>query len=393
MAAPGNRGPDRAVALVDRLSRCEADCGFLRRLVAWFCRMIVIIFCRRSGGDVCIYIPDRIINRPDPCIYSQFLLMKLGQPVTWDNPDVRIFLAGVEQNTYDLTVNTEYDVTITVHNSSRDIPALGTLVDVRWIEFGAGAQIRHPIAVSVADVPVWPATATVAVKWRTPATPGHFCIEVQLTHPDDGNPTNNLGWNNTQVKAAASTVDVPIRIFNSYVAGPPPAPPAPESQRWTPILTGWGGAALAIALLVAYFHPEIDRGFRYIFLPIAGYIIGVFAGYAVLGPPYRLTGDNAPPRPHEAPWNLVEIVVDSYRFHDRKGKEADPEVMFAPRPPAWPAKVEPNLFHFAPNETFRDVILTVDAPDFATHPEVFNVNALQAGHPLGGVTVTVRKER
>jgi hypothetical protein len=44
-------------------------------------------------------IPGRIISKPDPCIYSQFLLMQLDQPVTWDNPDVHIFLNGVEQDT------------------------------------------------------------------------------------------------------------------------------------------------------------------------------------------------------------------------------------------------------------------------------------------------------
>ena len=62
------------------------------------------------------------------------------------HPDVRIFLNGVEQYTYDLTVSTVYDVEVTVHNASRDKPALGTAVDIAWIEFGAGAQTRHPIA-------------------------------------------------------------------------------------------------------------------------------------------------------------------------------------------------------------------------------------------------------
>jgi len=90
---------------------------------------------------------------PTPSIYSQFLLMQLNQPVTWDNPDVRIFLNGVEQDTYDLAAGTEYDLEITVHNASRDKPANGTSVELRWIEFGAGAEIWHPISMLAADVP------------------------------------------------------------------------------------------------------------------------------------------------------------------------------------------------------------------------------------------------
>ena len=109
----------------------------------------------------------------------------------------------------DLIAATEYDVEITVHNSSRDKPAIGTTVDVRFIEFGAGAQIKHPIAVLPANVPIWPGTAIVTTKWVTPAAPGHYCIEVELSHPEDANPANNRGWNNTQVHAAASPVDRP----------------------------------------------------------------------------------------------------------------------------------------------------------------------------------------
>src|SRR3954452_368842 len=78
----------------------------------WLCKLFIILFCRRTQGDPCLYLPDRIVHKPDPCLYSQFYLMKLGQPVTWDNPDVALFLDGVEQNTFDLRVDTEYDVAV-----------------------------------------------------------------------------------------------------------------------------------------------------------------------------------------------------------------------------------------------------------------------------------------
>ncbi|MDB5069093.1 MAG: hypothetical protein JWM87_204 [Candidatus Eremiobacteraeota bacterium] len=303
----------------DRPARTVLRCwGFFD----WLCRVWIIITHQRKGGDDCVYFPERVINRPDPCIYSQFLLMQLKQPVTWDNPDVAIFKGGVEQYTYGLTVDTQYDVAVTVHNTSLEKAALGTKVSVRWIEFGAGGLVRHPIDELVANVGVYPATAVVATTWRTPATPGHYCIEVQLAHPNDGNPANNLGWNNTQVLAAHSEARTPVRIFNRHVGAP-----RREEQ-------------------------AVHRG---------------------------------------PPWNLVEIEFDSYVFNDAYGAHANGDVMFAPRPPAWPARVEPRTFHFAPGETYRDVDLIVDAPAGPGHPEKFNVTARQGGAPLGGVTVTVTR--
>jgi hypothetical protein len=75
-------------------------------------------------GDPCVEFPGHILHKPDPCIYDQFLLMiAMNQPVTWDNPDVRILLGGLEQYTYDLVTGAEYTVEIAVHNSSREKPA------------------------------------------------------------------------------------------------------------------------------------------------------------------------------------------------------------------------------------------------------------------------------
>lgn len=293
----------------------------------WLCRIWTILFRKKGKGDRCVYFPERVANRPDPCIYSQFLLMQIGQPVTWDNPDIAILLGGVEQFTFGLKPATLYDVLITVHNSSQRKAADGTQVDVRWIEFGAGGQIRHHITTTSVNVPVWPGTAQVKTQWQTPATPGHFCIEVQLTHGNDANPANNLGWNNTVVKAAASQVQTPIRIFNRTPAQP---------------------------------HEVFEK-----------------------------TGDDDRRRPPV--WNVVEVTFDSYVFRDAYGEDVDAGAMFAPRPPAWPARVEPALFHFRPDETYRDVMLIVDAPAGPGDSETFNVTARQGGAPLGGVTVTITR--
>ena len=354
-------------------------------------------------GDPCVVVPGHVIRKPDPCIYSQFMLMQLGQPVTWDNPDVKIFLNGVEQYTYDLAVGTDYVVEITVHNSSRDKPALGTQVAVDWIEFGAGAQIRHAIATVPADVPLWPGTATVAVPWRTPDLPGHYCIEVELAHPDDGNPANNRGWNNTQVHAAHSPVTREIRVFNQY---PGDCPPVREGGgpvlRPHRVLLGWGmvGAVAALFLFHGGHHDlavaETPLVLPFLYLLVLGYAIGALAGlffesaYAALA-----RGRNArrgrDPKRDRIDCHLVEVTVDSYVFEDKIGKDFDPATAFAGQAPIWPATVTPPLFAFLPGEAYRDVRLDVAAPDDPGPPGHFNVSVRQGGVPTGGVTLLITR--
>ncbi|SRR6266478_3758046 len=359
----------------------------------FFCRLCAILCGKRKGGQPCVYVPERIINRPDPCIYSQFLLMQLGLPVTWDNPDVAIFLGGIEQYTYDLRVNTEYDVVVTIHNSSRDKEALGTQVDIGWIEFGAGAQIRHPIIVLPADVPIWPGVANVATKWTTPSNLGHYCLDVQLSHPNDGNPSNNRGWNNTQVKEAASEVRTPVRIFNLYPEGCPPIREGGDAISWWRVLLGYALLGLVAGPLVPPFAThELSRRHQALLL-LLGYLGGALIGLVaelVRASVGRRRTENQKGR-ERISCHLVELTVDSYRFDDRKGKDADPHQIFAGRPPAWPARVEPSTFVFAPHEAYRDVLLIVDAPDEPGPPEVFNVSARQGGVASGGVTITVNR--
>jgi hypothetical protein len=351
-------------------------------------------------GDPCVTIPGHLLHKPDPCIYDQFLLMQLNQPVTWDNPDVRIFLGGVEQYTYNLTADTRYDLEITVHNSSRDKPALGTTVYIRWVEFGAGGQTRHVIDTLTADVPLWPGVSVVPTQWRTPATPGHYCIEVELQHPDDGNPSNNVGWNNTQVHAAHSEVRRPVRVFNFYPKGCPPVKegggPVLRPHR---VFLGWGILG-ALAGLVLYRIPCCTERAapRMLLFTLAGYLLLCVLGlifesaFAAIRRS-RLRRDPRPPQ-HERPrnCNLVEIDVDGYVFNDGVGKQFDPETAFAGQAPAWPARVEPPQFLFQPGEAFRDVELIVDAPDGPGPPANFNVNVRQGGAPIGGVTMSITRE-
>ncbi len=356
-------------------------------------------------GDPCVTFPGHILNKPDPCIYDQFLLMAMNQPVTWENPDVSIFLNGIKQYTYNLTVSTTYTVAITVHNSSRVKPANGTTVDLHWIEFGAGGQVRHPIATLAADVPVWPGTTVVTTPWRTPDLPGHYCIDVELFHPDDGNPSNNHGWNNTQVYAAHSQVKRSIRIFNRYPKGCPSVEegggPILRPHR---VFLGWAVLGAVAGLFLRHLTPhDWPVLARLGATAAAGYAILAVLGllsesvYAWIkrsrgraAEQAKLSADRE--RRGRIPCNLVETEVDSYVFNDTIGKDFNPDTVFVGKAPVWPARVDPSSFLFADNEAFRDVELVVDAPDGPGPSGVFNVNVRQGGQPSGGITLTVTRE-
>ncbi|MHA1598741.1 MAG: hypothetical protein ACTSV1_08475 [Alphaproteobacteria bacterium] len=148
----------------------------------------------------CLDLPPKVTHRPDPCIYSQFFLMDQDLPVTWDNPDVTIWLGGDEKDTYNLAVSTTYRVNIKISNQSMEYDANATQVTVRQRNFGIGQPEYSPIGTHVLDVPA-ASSSTFDIEWTTPDVAGHYCIEVLISHPNDINGANNWGWNNTNVHA------------------------------------------------------------------------------------------------------------------------------------------------------------------------------------------------
>jgi hypothetical protein len=89
-------------------------------------------------------------------------------------------------------------------------------VHLSFLEFGVGTQ-SNPVGTVKIDVGVlgspnqpvfasWP--------WTTPATPGHYCLQVLLDPADDLNPANNLGQENTDVVAAHSPAEFKFMLRN-----------------------------------------------------------------------------------------------------------------------------------------------------------------------------------
>ena len=89
------------------------------------------LFEEEVKEEECGAVPDPLIRRPDPCIYSQSFLMAQGLPVTWDNPDIWMAPAAdpgsIEPDSYHLKDNTDYIVSVQAHNASTD-PAINVKV-------------------------------------------------------------------------------------------------------------------------------------------------------------------------------------------------------------------------------------------------------------------------
>lgn len=176
--------------------------AWLLRSLCRLCRVAGRERGRRQDGRI----PAWAVRQPDPLIYSQQYLMAKGLAVTWDNPDIHLERAGVPVDAHTLAPATDYEVVANVWNGSTQAPVADLPVAVSYLDFGAGTA-RHEVGATTVDLPVKGAPglpAVARVPWRTPATPGHYCLQVELQWPDDAEPANNLGQHNTDVKALNS---------------------------------------------------------------------------------------------------------------------------------------------------------------------------------------------
>jgi hypothetical protein len=167
-------------------------------------------------SDPCNKFTAPAYHRPDPCIYDQYYLMSLGLAVTWDNPDITIWQGGVQVPENTLLPDTEYEIHATIWNNSYYAPIVGMQVNFAYLSFGAATTV-NPIGFTYVNLgvkggPNYPALAI--ILWKTPPTPGHYCIQVNFAWVDDANPNNNLGQNNVDVVAAHSPANFVFQLRN-----------------------------------------------------------------------------------------------------------------------------------------------------------------------------------
>src|ERR1043165_3919071 len=142
--------------------------------------------------------------------------MSMGLAVTWDNPDIQLFRGGVPVSPSDLQPATDYEVRIKVWNGSYDAPAIGLTVELSFLSFGIGLTSTAVGSDTIDLGPKVSATAPAfaSITWKTPPTPGHYCLQARLVWPDDANPSNNMGQKNTQVVQAHSPAVVDFAVRN-----------------------------------------------------------------------------------------------------------------------------------------------------------------------------------
>ena len=183
-------------------------------LIKGICNWIKSV-CRRSKRphaevnateEDCGPIRHPSFHRADPLIYSQQYLKSLGLAVTWNNPDIVLKLNGVVVTENDLLPDTDYIIEATIWNNSFEAPAVGVAVKYSFLSFGAGTTVNaignKSVNLGVKGGANHPARSE--IKWRTPAVPGHYCLQVNLFWFDDANPANNMGQNNVSVKEPQS---------------------------------------------------------------------------------------------------------------------------------------------------------------------------------------------
>ena len=279
----------------------------------------------------CLPIPTDVYRKPDPMIYSQTYLMSQGLAVTWDNPDIHLELGGVPVGSSDLVANTEYDIVARIWNGSNNAPAVNLPVRFSYLDFGIGT-VNVPIGFDKVDLPVNGAVGHPAVAhhaWKTPKAAGHYCIQVEPIWPDDADPANNLGQENTNVKALNS----PRAAFTFPVRN----------------------------------DGRHDRALAF-----------VLDAYAV--------GD---PRPCDdaSPAETATMTADEIERH-RRDAEARHGRRRHPIPAGWRVTVDPAEVRLEPGAS-RDVTVDVTAPDGFLGRQGINVNAFAGDRLVGGVTLYV----
>jgi hypothetical protein len=286
-----------------------------------------------------IRVPSDVYKRPDPLIYSQQFLMSQGLAVTWDNPDIWLETvnqdgdpSGVVVSSHELTADTDYFILARIWNGSVEAPAIDLPVHFSYLSFGIG-QGSQPIGTTQVDLPVKGAAgcpARAAMKWRTPAAAGHYCLQVLLEWADDAEPSNNLGQENTDVKALNS----PHAAFS--------------------------------------FPVRNDSGMRRVLHLAADF--------------YR-PGERPRCKPDQPRASQTRLSVEEIASRRRLALAEHGAANF-PLPAGWTVKLLPDEVILGPGEQ-ETVTVDVTAPDGFSGQQAINVNALAGNWLAGGVTLVV----
>lgn len=152
---------------------------------------------RPGGAGNCITVePDSPIEKPDLAIYSQAEQLDIGNPPTWDSPDIVTNDWG--------PFRLQDTAQVTIRNLSATVPATNTLVHYFVSPFGIGTarELKLTRAVSV------PAASEIELEFPLdPQTLGgdpRVGVHILIEHPHDPKAINNEG---SQVHDGAFTTE------------------------------------------------------------------------------------------------------------------------------------------------------------------------------------------
>jgi hypothetical protein len=349
----------------------------------WEFFKLLLEACRKECGKKpqgCVPLPRDVLRKPDPLIYSQGYLASLGLAVVWDNPDITLLHGGQPADAHALDPDTDYTVAIRVHNGSNQAPAFGVSVSLSYHLWGSSGP-WIPVGQTQVDLPARGAPgepATVQLNWHTPARDGHWCLDVQLQHPEDLNPLNNLGQTNVDIRRVkpgeALAIEVPVRANQRQTLRlratgyslPAEAlyPPAPEGavERYEKAVAGLDKQPL-LADWIAASHstgqPSVDN----------------WTAYRSAAVPGRRAGKNNPQYGED--WLPRIVAANDAEAHSI--------------PPEWePALSADEVVVDAGAEVIVQLRLRVPPGAQAGTQKQFQVNAFdQQGKLAGGVEVLV----
>lgn len=281
----------------------------------------------REGSEKdCVVVDNPSFHRPDPCIYSQECLLKLGLAVTWDNPDIVVLRGGVPVPENALLPDTEYEIDATVWNNSYDAPVVALPVRFSYLTFGV-ATVSTAIGETFVNLGVKGSAnqpALAKMIWRTPAVPGHYCLQVNLDWIDDANPGNNMGQNNVDIVQPHSAATFSFRLRNNS-----------------------GKENLFTFEVDTYTIPQLPEC------------------------PSQIVPEDRGPRGERL-----------RRIRARHNKSD------YPIPPGWTVEIVPPAVSLAPDDEI-DVEVRIMPPSGFAGEKYFNVNALYREHYAGGVSLVV----
>jgi hypothetical protein len=130
------------------------------------------------------------VDYPDPAIFSQAEELAAGRIPTWDNPDISALTVG--SGGFALS-HFEFTVRNLAH-----VAATGVLVDIKVGDYGIGTWRRwgrHAITLGPLELRKLPLPPYDAPPQQTPEvfSATNLSMRVELLHPHDGNPLNNVG--------------------------------------------------------------------------------------------------------------------------------------------------------------------------------------------------------